>query len=565
MLGTDGSTPMAIDYFEAMGAERVAFPERISFALDHYAPPASRKTAALHDRVRDFARRYGIEWTEVGDGISHQLLAESGRALPGRLVIGADSHTVTAGAFNAFATGIGSSDLAAAMISGHIWLKVPESIKVVLTGARPSGLDAKDIALALLGKLGSSGASYQALEFQGPAVAGLDMLDMDDRQVLSNLSVETGAKAGIFPADPITSSYLEGRTEEAWASVDSDPDASYIREHVLDISRLSPQIALPHEPVNAVPVTEAIGTKVQMVFLGTCIGGRVADFHRALETLESGGGIADGVHFVATPASKSAYLELIEDGTIAKLVEHGRDGHDARLRRLLRHLGSHPRRWDEHPLHRQPQFQGPHGKRNDLDLSRFSRNMRGLSGYRLHLRSTRNRVLTRMEIRLEGRARRLGDDINTDYIISSTRKRDSLDPEVLKHYLLETLDPDFARSVRPDDLIVAGTNFGCGSAMEVAVTVVVGAGIKGVLAGSFSRTYYRNAINNGLIPIECDTSEMEEGDRVVVILTEGNVTVRNETKAKDLPGQPFPKIILDILAAGGIVPYFQRHKDFREG
>jgi 3-isopropylmalate/(R)-2-methylmalate dehydratase large subunit len=320
MIGTDGSTPMAIDYFESMGAEAVAFPERISFALDHYAPPASRKTAALHDRVRDFARRHGIEWTEVGDGISHQLLAEAGRALPGRLVIGADSHTVSAGAFNAFATGIGSSDLAAAMISGNIWLKVPESIKVVLTGARPPGLDAKDIALALLGRLGSSGASYQTLEFQGPAVAGLDM---DDRQVLSNMSVETGAKAGIFHADPVTSSYLEGRTSETWVPVEPDQGAPYIDEIHLDISRLSPQIALPHEPVKAVPVAEAIGTRVQMIFLGTCIGGRVTDFHRALEILEAGGGIADGVHFVATPASKRAYLELIGDGTISKLVEMG--------------------------------------------------------------------------------------------------------------------------------------------------------------------------------------------------------------------------------------------------
>jgi len=169
-----------------------------------------------------------------------------------------------------------------------------------------------------------------------------------------------------------------------------------------------------------------------------------------------------------------------------------------------------------------------------------------------------------MGIRLLGRARRLGEDINTDYIISSTRKRDSLDPEILKRYLLETVDPDFASSVRPDDLIVAGTNFGCGSAMEVAVTVVIAAGVKAVLARSFSRTYYRNAINNGLIPIECDTSEIEEGDRVEVILTKSSVTVRNETKTKDLSGQPFPKIILDILTAGGLVPYFQQHKDFRE-
>jgi 3-isopropylmalate/(R)-2-methylmalate dehydratase small subunit len=169
-----------------------------------------------------------------------------------------------------------------------------------------------------------------------------------------------------------------------------------------------------------------------------------------------------------------------------------------------------------------------------------------------------------MDIRLEGRARRLGDDINTDYIISSTRKRDSLDPMVLKRYLLETVDPGFAESVQPDDLIVAGANFGCGSAMEVAATVVVGAGIKAVLAESFSRTYYRNAINNGLIPIECDTREIEEGDRIEIIVTQGRLTVRNETRGTSLSAKPFPKIILGILTAGGLVPYFRQHKDFSE-
>jgi 3-isopropylmalate/(R)-2-methylmalate dehydratase small subunit len=167
-------------------------------------------------------------------------------------------------------------------------------------------------------------------------------------------------------------------------------------------------------------------------------------------------------------------------------------------------------------------------------------------------------------IELEGRSRRLGDDINTDTIISSTRKRDSLDPHVLKRYLLETVDPAFAPSVRPGDLIVAGDNFGCGSAMEVAATVIVAAGIKGVLARSFSRTYYRNAVNNGLIPIECDTSGFQEGDRVRVILTEGEVAVRNETKDEHLPGKPLPAILLDIAIEGGLVPYFLRYKDFCE-
>lgn len=167
-----------------------------------------------------------------------------------------------------------------------------------------------------------------------------------------------------------------------------------------------------------------------------------------------------------------------------------------------------------------------------------------------------------MRIRLEGRARVVGDDVNTDYIISSSRKRDTLDPQVLRRYLLETLDPAFASSVEPGDMLVAGKNFGCGSAMEVAVTVVLGAGIPVVLARSFSRTYYRNAINNGLVPVECDTGGIREGDRLTVELADG-VLVRDESTGTVLGGQALPPVMLEILGAGGLVPYIRRHHGFR--
>jgi 3-isopropylmalate/(R)-2-methylmalate dehydratase large subunit len=320
MIGTNGSTPMAIDLFERMGGEVVAHRERILFALDHYSPPATSATAAFHDRVRAFARRHGISIREVGEGISHQLVTELGRALPGQLVIGADSHTVTGGALNSFATGVGSSDLAAAMICGHVWLKVPESIKVVLTGSLPPGVDAKDIALTLLAELGPGGAAYRTLEFHGPAV---NELELEDRMVLSNMSVEAGAKAGIFPADEKTFEYLKGRTAGAFTPVEPETDARYGEEVIVDVSLLSPKIALPHDPHNVVPVEEVVGVPVQMAFLGTCIGGRVGDFHQALRILEAGGGVAPGVQLVATPASKEIYLELIRDGTIAKLADMG--------------------------------------------------------------------------------------------------------------------------------------------------------------------------------------------------------------------------------------------------
>jgi 3-isopropylmalate/(R)-2-methylmalate dehydratase large subunit len=255
-MGTDGCIPMAIDYFEAMGGEQVFAPEKIFFALDHYAPAPSQKTAELHRRIRDFAARQGVRVWEIGDGIGNRLMVESGRVLPGALAVGADSHAVTYGALNAFATGIGSSDLAAAMITGEIWLRVPESIKIALNGELAPGVFAKDVALALARQLRADGANYQALEFCGPGIASFEI---DDRLVLANLSVEMGAKNGIFPADEKTFAYLGKKFEP----VEPDANAIYAREISLDLARIEPQIALPHKVDQVVDVAEAAGTPVQ--------------------------------------------------------------------------------------------------------------------------------------------------------------------------------------------------------------------------------------------------------------------------------------------------------------
>jgi 3-isopropylmalate/(R)-2-methylmalate dehydratase large subunit len=321
VIGTDASTPMAIDYFEQMDGERLWDSTRVMFALDHYSPPTIPKTLEFHARMRGFAERYGAELLEVGEGISFQRAAELGRVLPGDLVVGADSHTVTCGALNLFATGVGSSDLAAAMLTGKLWLRVPETIKVVLRGARPRGLSAKDIALALVAELGADGANYQALEFQGPAVAELAL---EDRLVLCNLAVETDAKAAIFPADRHTEAYLAGRTEARGTPVSADAGAGYAREVALDLGKLAPLVALPHAPDRVVPLEQAAGTPVQMVFIGTCTGGRVGDFHAVLEVLErGGGGIAPGVQLVLTPASREVETRLRQDGTLDRLVAMG--------------------------------------------------------------------------------------------------------------------------------------------------------------------------------------------------------------------------------------------------
>ncbi|HEY2854445.1 MAG TPA: aconitase/3-isopropylmalate dehydratase large subunit family protein [Gemmatimonadaceae bacterium] len=316
VLGTDASAPMAIDYFERMNGERVFHPDRVMFALDHYAPPSSPKTAGFHDRVRAFARQHRVELNEVGAGISHQIAVETGRVVTGDLVIGADSHTVTAGALGAFATGVGSSDIAAAMITGKVWLRVPETIRVEITGQRASGLTAKDIALGLVAELGPEGANYQALEFHGEA---LGTLTVEERLVIANLAVEAGAKAAIVPHDELTAAYLAGRTDRQPVSVEADHGARYARTVTVDLSASTPLVALPHAPDNVVALDRAVGTPIQMVFLGTCTGGRVSDFHAALAVLERGGGrLAPGVQLVVTPASREVYLHLVADGTLAK-------------------------------------------------------------------------------------------------------------------------------------------------------------------------------------------------------------------------------------------------------
>jgi 3-isopropylmalate/(R)-2-methylmalate dehydratase large subunit len=311
---------MAIAYFERMGGKRVHDASRVVFALDHYSPPSSAATNGFHRQVRDFAGKHGVRVYEVGEGISHQIAVERGLAHPGMLIVGADSHTVTCGAVNAFATGVGSSDLAAAMLTGQLWFRVPQTIRVVLDGERASGVAAKDIALAMVSTLGSGGAEYQALEFTGPAALGFSL---DDRLVLSNLAVEGGAKAAVWEPDDVLGEHL-ARFGDRGEPVFPDRDARYARELVLDLSTLAPSVALPHAPENVVPIEHAPETPIHMVFLGTCTGGRVSDYHEAVAVLERGGGkLANGVQLVVTPASSEVERQLAADGTLVKLARMG--------------------------------------------------------------------------------------------------------------------------------------------------------------------------------------------------------------------------------------------------
>tara|TARA_R110000787_G_scaffold181008_3_gene293097 strand:- start:30169 stop:31449 length:1281 start_codon:yes stop_codon:yes gene_type:complete len=321
-MATDGSAPMAIDYFRGMGGEKLADPKSLIFALDHYAPPDNPATVALQDRIRKFSTEQGNVLYDIGAGIGHQLMIERGHVRPGDLVVGADSHAVAYGAANAFAVGVGSSDLAAVMLTGKLWFRVPESIRIELIGKLPASLDAKDIALEINRTLDPQDASYRVLEFTGE---GAVSLTFEERMLLSNMSTDAGAKAGVFDADSVTTTYLKNQDGLRHA-VTADEGAVYAKHLSIDLNTLTPRLARP--PVNGqaaeiVELGQDVDTPVDMVYLGTCTGGRQSDLESALRVLRAGGGKHPRVQLVVTPASDRVYAGLAADGMLEEFIRMG--------------------------------------------------------------------------------------------------------------------------------------------------------------------------------------------------------------------------------------------------
>jgi 3-isopropylmalate/(R)-2-methylmalate dehydratase large subunit len=320
LLGTDGSAPMAIDLFASMGFEAVFDASRIAFSCDHYAPASSARIAALHEKMRSFAEARGITLFRVGEGIGHQRMIEDGRVRPGMIVAGADSHCVTYGALNSFGIGIGASDLAAAMATGKLWLKVPQTLRIVLQGRLTPPAQAKDIILELLRRLRADGADYLALEFSGDGAASLSV---EERIVIANMATEAGAKAALFAVDQATRTFLRNLGISDCAPVAPDAQARYIESLTIDLAEITPRLALPHQVDSVVPLGEAAGRPVDMVFIGTCTGGRASDIRAALAVIREAGGIAPGVELVITPASRAELELLIKDGSLAELTALG--------------------------------------------------------------------------------------------------------------------------------------------------------------------------------------------------------------------------------------------------
>lgn len=319
VMAQDGTAPLVIKAFEQFDTDRVFNRNKAVFVIDHNSPSQSQGVSALHKMMRDFTARYRMNLFDIGEGVCHVLLPEKGLVRSGDLVLGADSHTPTYGALNAMSSGVGSTDLAIALLTGRLWFKVPPTIKVVVDGRLPAGVFGKDIALYIVKTLTAQGALYKSVEITGETIRNLSI---ESRFTICNLTTEVGAKCGIMQADEKTKRYLLEHGVKNYKPVMPDRDAKYEKEVEIDISKLSPQVAKPHTVDNVADIETVRGIPIQEAFIGTCTNGRTEDFQVAARVLK-GRKVKKGVRLICSPGSREIYLECVKKGYIQTIVQAG--------------------------------------------------------------------------------------------------------------------------------------------------------------------------------------------------------------------------------------------------
>jgi 3-isopropylmalate/(R)-2-methylmalate dehydratase large subunit len=321
VLANDITAPIAIREFERIGVSKVFDPAKVVLVPDHFAPNKDIKAAEQCKQLREFARAQGVEnYFEVGRmGIEHVLLPQEGLVVPGDVLVGADSHTCTYGALGAFATGMGSTDIAVAMATGSIWMRVPETLRIVYHGTLRPWVGGKDLILYTIGQIGVDGARYQAIEFAGPAIAELPM---SGRLTMANMAIEAGGKAGLFPVDDATRTYLASHSEREYTAYAPDPDASYARVIEIDVSEIEPQVAFPHLPSNARPISDVGQVPIDQAVIGSCTNGRWDDLVIAADIL-SGAKVHRDVRCIVIPGTQEIYLRAVREGVAETFVRAG--------------------------------------------------------------------------------------------------------------------------------------------------------------------------------------------------------------------------------------------------
>jgi 3-isopropylmalate/(R)-2-methylmalate dehydratase large subunit len=320
VMTNDISGPMAFRAMEKMGAKKVFDAAKVVVVPDHFVPAKDTRSAELQKLLREWSREQGVAYYEQGrGGIEHTVLVEEGWVVPGSVIAGGDSHTCTYGALGAFGTGLGSTDIAACLATGAFWQAVPGTIRVEFTGEKGRYVSGKDLILAVIAEIGVDGGTNMALEFVGD---GAEALTIDERLAVANMAVEAGSETGFFPADETVAAYLDGRTDRTWAAERSDPGAEFAREVRIDLDELPPLVALPHSPGNVVPLDEALGRKIDQVYIGNCSNGTITDLRQTAEILR-GRRVHERTRAIIVPASQRVYRQALAEGLLDLFAEAG--------------------------------------------------------------------------------------------------------------------------------------------------------------------------------------------------------------------------------------------------
>ncbi|MDP4221670.1 MAG: aconitase/3-isopropylmalate dehydratase large subunit family protein [Bacteroidota bacterium] len=565
---THDNTASIYKTFQKMGGVRVADPGQMLIALDHNAPPADAKLATQYQEIRDIVDDQGIsKFYDAGRGICHQIMAY--HAKPGMLIVGSDSHTCTAGAFNAFATGIDRTESAGIWKRGETWFRVPESIKINLSGKLKPGVYAKDLILWIIGMLGADGANYMSVEFHGN---GIKNLTISDRMTIANMSSEMGAKNAVFQADETLKEFYDAKAEKTdpvWA----DKDAVYARVIDLNMNEIFPVVSAPHSVDNVKSVSEVSSVIVQEGLIGTCTNGRIEDLRIAAGILK-GKKIRKGFQLNVIPASDKIMLRAIEEGLVTVFLESGANvltpscgaclgtglgipasGHtviSTANRNFLGRMGN-----KEASIYL--------GSPATVASSALTgvitdpRKVKAYSEYPYTVKEGRTYEIKPGENRKHVNVWNYNDidNLNTDQMFPGrfTYNVLSSDPAAVVQHLFEDFDPAFKTNVKPGDIIIAGDNFGCGSSREHPSVGFAHAGIRAVIVKSVNRIFYRSSINQGL-PVIVHKEAVEAykpGDRAEIDFESGKIHIADRT----FNFQPLPGKLRDIIEMKGLVNYLK--------
>ncbi|PLX10348.1 MAG: aconitate hydratase [Marinilabiliales bacterium] len=559
------NTSSIFNTFRKMGGQNVGDPEQLLIVLDHNAPPPTAKIANQYQAIRNIVKDQGIKnFHDACKGICHQIMADY--AKPGQVIVGSDSHTCTAGAFNAFAAGIDRTETAGLWSQGETWFRVPESLKVTLNGQLNEGVYAKDISLWIIGMIGSSGADYMSIEYHGE---GVKNLSIDQRMTLANLASEMGAKNAVFPNDEVLKEWTGEGFEGVWA----DEGASYGKEIEINLSELFPLVAAPHHVDNVKAVSEVEGIELDEALVGTCTNGRLEDLRIVAEILK-GKQIPEGFQMVIVPASQKIYRRAMAEGLIEIFMDAGANVLAASCGPCLGTGQGIPADGYKVISTANRNFKGRMGNKESfvylaspatVAYSALAGKIVDPRGIESNDKFPYQKEQTSSVTIEDDDNRRLNgiwnytdvDNLNTDQMFAGnlTYSVLSSEPESIMPHLFKGFDQNFTDRIESGDVILAGSNFGCGSSREHPAVGLAHAGVKAVICKSVNRIFYRSSVNQGLpiilLPEAVDA--YKPGDEVYVSLTEGKVSIAE----KIFTFAPLPEKIIGIFEARGLVNYIK--------